>query len=254
MPIALYGCEIWGPLSKLEYIRWDKYPIESLHAAFIRKHSLGSKKSTHKCIQGRIRQIPIDIKHTKKILKILDTPKIKCRKHNTSPSIQNPSISALKPVPSVGNSYTNTSISDQHWNQSPLLVTHTLTHQSQTNTETNPLCWLVTNTLTHQSQTNTAFQSQIRVKQIMKQRRKTEGRHIWDNQTRSQPTLECYLLKSDYELAELRAHYFKKFSNIIPNFYSMNTMDKLSIILEEGQTVPLADRFVTACHGLRDSE
>ena len=34
MPIALYGCEIWGPLSKLEYIRWDKHPLEALHAEF----------------------------------------------------------------------------------------------------------------------------------------------------------------------------------------------------------------------------
>ena len=34
--IRLYGCEIWGPLSRLDYIRWVNHPIESLHAEFLK--------------------------------------------------------------------------------------------------------------------------------------------------------------------------------------------------------------------------
>ncbi len=33
-PIALYGSEVWGPLLNLEFEKWDKNPIEALHAEF----------------------------------------------------------------------------------------------------------------------------------------------------------------------------------------------------------------------------
>lgn len=35
MRIALNGCNVWGPLSRLDYARWDKHPIESLHAQLL---------------------------------------------------------------------------------------------------------------------------------------------------------------------------------------------------------------------------
>ena len=35
-PIALYGGEVWGPLSAHDYTTWDKHPIEALHAEFCR--------------------------------------------------------------------------------------------------------------------------------------------------------------------------------------------------------------------------
>ena len=33
-PIALYGSEVWGPLSNNEFTKWDKHPIKRLHAEF----------------------------------------------------------------------------------------------------------------------------------------------------------------------------------------------------------------------------
>ena len=33
--IALYGSEVWGPLAKQDFIKWDKHPIETLHAELI---------------------------------------------------------------------------------------------------------------------------------------------------------------------------------------------------------------------------
>ena len=33
-PIALYGSEVWGPLSQHVYTRWDKHPIEAPQAEF----------------------------------------------------------------------------------------------------------------------------------------------------------------------------------------------------------------------------
>ncbi len=29
-PIALYGCEVWGPLTNQDFTKWDKHPIETL--------------------------------------------------------------------------------------------------------------------------------------------------------------------------------------------------------------------------------
>ena len=29
-PIALYGCEVWGPLTNQEFTKWDKHKIETL--------------------------------------------------------------------------------------------------------------------------------------------------------------------------------------------------------------------------------
>jgi hypothetical protein len=33
-PIALYGCEVWGPLTNQEFTKWKKNQIEILHAEF----------------------------------------------------------------------------------------------------------------------------------------------------------------------------------------------------------------------------
>ena len=33
-PIALYGSEVWGPLAKQDLIKWERHPIETLHAEF----------------------------------------------------------------------------------------------------------------------------------------------------------------------------------------------------------------------------
>ena len=35
-PIALYGCEVWGPLTKQELTKWDKHQSETLHVEFCR--------------------------------------------------------------------------------------------------------------------------------------------------------------------------------------------------------------------------
>ena len=31
-PIALYGCEVWGPHTNQDFTKWDKHQIETLHA------------------------------------------------------------------------------------------------------------------------------------------------------------------------------------------------------------------------------
>ena len=35
--IALYGCEVWGPLTNQDFTKWGKHQIETLHAEFCKK-------------------------------------------------------------------------------------------------------------------------------------------------------------------------------------------------------------------------
>ena len=39
-PIALYGSEVWGPLTKQDFIKWDKHPIETLHVEILSRGKL----------------------------------------------------------------------------------------------------------------------------------------------------------------------------------------------------------------------
>ena len=74
-PIALYGSEVWGPLTNQEFNKWEKHPIETLHAEFCKKHFKSPQMCHTQCMQGRIRPISIDYKNTEKGNQILETLK-----------------------------------------------------------------------------------------------------------------------------------------------------------------------------------
>ncbi len=59
-PIALYGSEVWGPLSDQSYTRCDRHPTEALHTEFCKIILKLQRKHTNNAMQGRIRPIPID--------------------------------------------------------------------------------------------------------------------------------------------------------------------------------------------------
>ena len=46
-PISLYGSEVWGPLAKQDFIKWDKHPSETLHAEFCKSILPDQRKSTN---------------------------------------------------------------------------------------------------------------------------------------------------------------------------------------------------------------
>jgi hypothetical protein len=56
-PIALFGCEVWGPLSNQVFTKWKKHQIETLHAELC-KNIL--------CVQCRIRPIPTNYQNPEK--------------------------------------------------------------------------------------------------------------------------------------------------------------------------------------------
>lgn len=162
----LYGCEVWGPLSKLDYARWDKHPIESLHAEFLRNILRVQRKTPTNACRAELGRFPLALNIQKRSLKF--------------------------------------------WTHLKFSAEDTIKFQAfktqEVSPDTSPLSQLVlklTNSPTTLTpQTNTAVGNQIKVKQIMNQCKDTYLEH-WDNQTKSQSKLQCYLtLNRNYEMAE----------------------------------------------------
>ena len=285
-PIALYGSEVWGPLSHHSYTRWDKHPTESLHAEFCRYILHVHRKTPTNACRAELGRYPMIINIQKRALNFFN-----------------------------------------HLKSSPLDTFHSKALQTQElNPDKSPLCQLVlrltspTQTHPNQSHTNTAFQTPIRVNQIITQCKETYLEH-WEEETKSQSRLECYLaLERDYKLAEylstvrdrkqrqiltkyrlsdhqlaietgrhkkswqpkenricghcstgevetemhfllqcetfidIRNSYCNKFNSVIADFKDLSDLSKVKILLGEGDRAYLAAQYVSTCHNLRDSE
>ena len=59
VPIALYGSEVWGPLSRLEHDSWDKHPIETLHTEFCRKILNVQRKIPNNACRAELGRFPL---------------------------------------------------------------------------------------------------------------------------------------------------------------------------------------------------
>ena len=285
-PIALYGSEVWGPLSDQSYTRWDRHPTEALHTEFCKMILKLQRKTPNNACRAELGRFPLIINMQKRSLKFW---------------------MHLKSSPTESLHFKALQTQELNPEKSPLsqLVLR-LTNQ------TNP-------TNTNQSQTSTASHTHIRTNQIIKQSKNTYLEH-WDQETKTQSKLQFYRnLKSNYELEEylqsvrdtkqrrilsryrlsehslaietgrhrkswlpreqrvcvhcrtgeietethfllhchkyssVRELYFSKLTNVIQNFTAMTEVDQMKILLGEGQTAALAARYVCVCHSLRDS-
>ena len=68
-PIALYGSEVWGPLAKQDFIKWDKHPNETLHAEFCKILLHVQRKTTNNVCRAELGQYPLIIKTQKRAIK-----------------------------------------------------------------------------------------------------------------------------------------------------------------------------------------
>lgn len=284
-PIALYGSEIWGPLSEHSYTRWDKHPIETLHAEFCRLILKIQKKTPTNACRAELGRYPLAINIQKRALKFW-------MHLQTSP--------------------TDTLHSEAAKSQA-------------LNPEKSHLCQLVLRLtdphLTHTDISQTSTASKLNVNKII-QNSKDKYLDHWQNETKTQSKLECYrTIKTNYELEEylftvrdikqrqiltkyrlsdhslalekgrrrqswlpreqricahcttgeveteahfllqcdkyskIREAHFNKFNQVIPGFPDLNTDKSLSILLgQQGQTATLAAKYVSACHRQRDIE
>lgn len=70
-PIALYGSEVWGPLSHQNYNRWEKHPIETLHAEFCRNILYIQRKSPTNVCRAELGRLTLIIDTQKRALNFL---------------------------------------------------------------------------------------------------------------------------------------------------------------------------------------
>ena len=76
-PIALYGSEVWGPISNNEFTKWDKHPIEILHAEFCKTVLQVQRKTQNKASRAELGQYSLLIQIEKKSHQILQPSKNK---------------------------------------------------------------------------------------------------------------------------------------------------------------------------------
>ena len=158
-PIALYGSEIWGPLSQQNYSKWDKHPIETLHVEFCRNILKIQRKTPNNACRAELGHYPLMINIQKRALKFW--------MHLNSSPQDTLQFKAMK-------------AQELSHEKSPLgqLVMKL----------TNPLTQLTQNT--EQFHTSTAYHQQIKVNKVMKQTKKSYLEY-WNDLTKTQNKLDC---------------------------------------------------------------
>ena len=68
-PIALYCCEVWGPLTNQDFTKWDKHQIETLHAEFCKNILCVQRKTPNNACRAELGRYPLIIKIQKKAVK-----------------------------------------------------------------------------------------------------------------------------------------------------------------------------------------
>ncbi len=68
-PIALYGSEVWGPLLNHEFEKWDKNPIEALHAGFCKSILRVQRNTPNNASRAELGQYPLLMRIEKQAIK-----------------------------------------------------------------------------------------------------------------------------------------------------------------------------------------
>ncbi|KAI4885658.1 hypothetical protein NFI96_003646 [Prochilodus magdalenae] len=168
-PIALYGSEVWGPLSQHSYTRWDKHPTEVLHAEFCRLILKVQRKTPTNACRAELGRFPLLIHIQKRALKFWMHLKTSPRETLHCKALQNQELNPEK---------------------SPLsqLVLRLI----------NPL----TPPNTQQPRSSTALPPRLNTNQITKHSQ-TDYLEHWGREIQTQSKLECYrALKTQYGLEE----------------------------------------------------
>ncbi len=168
-PIALYGSEVWGPLSDQSYTRWtdiQQKPYTQNSAKIILKLQ---RKTPNNACRAELGRFSLIINMHKRSLKFW---------------------MHLKSSPTESLHFKALQTQELNPEKSPLsqLVLRLTNRTNSTNT--------------NQSQTSTASHQNIKINQIIKQSKNTYLEH-WDQETKTQSKLQFYrTLKSNYELED----------------------------------------------------
>merc|ERR1712168_255401 len=68
-PIILYGSEVWGPLVNQDFEKWDKHPIEILHAEICKSILRVHRSTPNNGSRAELGQFPLLIRIQKRAIK-----------------------------------------------------------------------------------------------------------------------------------------------------------------------------------------
>ena len=162
----LYGSEVWSPVSQQDYIKWDKHPVETLHAEFCKNILQVEQKTPNHACRAELGCYPLLTSMQKRALQFWMH-----RNRSEPDSLQYKALltQELSPEKSL-------------LSQLVLKLT-TLTH-----------------TNTNQLQDSSATALPIRVNRTVTQIKNSYLEH-WDKETKTPNKLDCYrALKRDFTL------------------------------------------------------
>ncbi len=164
-PIALYGSEVWGPLTNpsQNLTKWEKHPVETLNAELCIVH----RQTTNNACRAELGKYPKIIKIQKREMKFWKHLKL-----------------------SDPQSY--------HYKAKRYLLQY-----QEMSKESKPFLQLIQSFSPDASLTSTdALNHNIRINQIIAQIKHSYITH-WQTQTQQQSKMQCYLsLKREYSMAE----------------------------------------------------
>uniref|UniRef100_A0A4W5RDT1 ribonuclease H n=1 Tax=Hucho hucho TaxID=62062 RepID=A0A4W5RDT1_9TELE len=279
LPIALYGSEIWGPLNKLDFKRWDKHPIEALHAEFCRKILQVQRNTPTNACRAELGRFPVVMKIQKRSLKFwrhlnsslnsslqfkaLQTQELSPETSPLSQLVldltnQADTSTASKeriPINKIMNQSKDSYL--QHW-------------KNETKSQSRLNCYLTLNReyelADYLYSVRDTKQRQILTKYRLSDHRLAieTGRHkktwlpkeerVCGHCTTGEVETEMHFLLYCDKYSSPRDTLFTEMTTFIPNFNSLNPEEKLKILMGEGAMAPLAAKYVFACHSLRDTE
>uniref|UniRef100_A0A3B1JC70 ribonuclease H n=1 Tax=Astyanax mexicanus TaxID=7994 RepID=A0A3B1JC70_ASTMX len=285
-PIALYGSEVWGPLSQHSYTRWDKHPTEVLHAEFCRMILKVQRKTPTNACRAELGRFPLIINIQKRALnfwmhlktspsdtlqfRALQTQELNPEKSSLSQLVlrlinsltdtnrQQPQPSTALPPKLNIRQITKHSQSDylEHW-QKEIQTQNKLECYRALKTEYKLEEYLLTVRDRKQRQILTKYRLSDhrlavetgRYKQSWLPREERLCAHCSTGEVET----EMHFLLQCEKFKETRNFFINKFNYLIQNFETFSLLEKLRITLGEGHTAPLAAKYVSACHSLRDS-
>ena len=160
--IVLYGSEVWGPLAKPDFSKWEKHPTESLYTEFCKMILHVQRKTPNRAYRTELGQYPLLINIEKRAIKFWQ------HLNHSDPNSYH--YKALK--------CQELSIEKSPLNQLVLRLT------------------ALTSINTDQPQDNSAKTQEIRVNKIISQHKENYISY-WIIQTQTQSKLNCYLAIKD---------------------------------------------------------
>ena len=290
-PIALYGSEVWGPLTESGYEKWDKHPVETLHAEFCKNILKVGRNTPNNACRAELGQYPLLInieKRATKFFKHLKTsdPKSFCYQALKSQEMGTKASPLIQMVWRL----TQTNVTNQtnptnHQPQDLNTIAETIRPNQVINTEKQNYLSYWTETTKNQNKlqcylalnrkytladylstvTNTKHRKTLTRYRLSNHSLAIEkGRHrqTWlPREERlctkcNQDTIETELhfLNECSRWKEIRNQFFPKFTNIHPEFPNLEDNKLMRILLgEEQESARVAASYVDACHRERES-